>query len=404
MKNHIVIRNKINNFTKKIKVSSDKSISIRCVLLASQAVGISKLSNLLESEDVLNTLKTIKKLGISYKKKGNVYYIYGFGLNGFNTEKKVIIDAGNSGTLARLILGLLVKSRNKVKLIGDKSLSKRDFSRVIKPLKLFGANIKSRKNLLPIEILGTEYLRPIFYKESIGSAQVKSSLIFAALNTPGISIINSKKSRNHTELMLKFLKYPINVVKKKEYDLISVKGLNQINNFEYNIPGDNKMGADIKIKNKRMYKGEKIANIHVKSKKDLKGINCPANLNSSAIDEFLIIFLVAARAKGISKFNDLGEMNKKESQRLDLAIKFLRSINVKVNRFKNNISIHGNPNLNLKGKFEMKNFLKDHRIFFLSCITALTLGGRWKIFDKDSINTSFPDFLKILKKVGAKIN
>ena len=238
MKNHIVIRNKINNFTKKIKVSSDKSISIRCVLLASQAVGISKLSNLLESEDVLNTLKTIKKLGISYKKKGNVYYIYGFGLNGFNTEKKVIIDAGNSGTLARLILGLLVKSRNKVKLIGDKSLSKRDFSRVIKPLKLFGANIKSRKNLLPIEILGTEYLRPIFYKESIGSAQVKSSLIFAALNTPGISIINSKKSRNHTELMLKFLKYPINVVKKKEYDLISVKGLNQINNFEYNIPGD----------------------------------------------------------------------------------------------------------------------------------------------------------------------
>jgi 3-phosphoshikimate 1-carboxyvinyltransferase len=153
-----------------------------------------------------------------------------------------------------------------------------------------------------------------------------------------------------------------------------------------------------------MYKGEKIANIHVKSKKDLKGINCPANLNSSAIDEFLIIFLVAARAKGISKFNDLGEMNKKESQRLDLAIKFLRSINVKVNRFKNNISIHGNPNLNLKGKFEMKNFLKDHRIFFLSCITALTLGGRWKIFDKDSINTSFPDFLKILKKVGAKIN
>ena len=127
-------------------------------------------------------------------------------------------------------------------------------------------------------------------------------------------------------------------------------------------------------------------------------------LNSSAIDEFLIIFLVAAKAKGISKFKDLGEMNKKESKRLDLAIKFLKLIGVKVERYKDDISIHGNTNLSLSKKFEMKNFLKDHRIFFLCCITALTLGGRWKINDKDSINTSFPDFLKTLRMIGAKIN
>ena len=165
----------------------------------------------------------------------------------------------------------------------------------------------------------------------------------------------------------------------------------------------NKMGANIRLERKKIYKGEKIANIHVKSKDNLRAINCPPKLNSSAIDEFLIIFLVAAKSKGISKFKDLGEMNKKESKRLDLGVKFLRSIGIKVDRFKDNVNIHGNPNLILSKNFEMKNFLKDHRIFFLSCITALTLGGRWKITDKDSINTSFPNFIKILKKIGAQI-
>ncbi len=113
MSNHILIEKQISKFNKKIFVSSDKSISIRTVLLASQAVGISKISNLLESEDVLNTLKTIKKLGINYRKTGNTYIIEGFGLNGFDTQKEITINAGNSGTLARLILGLLVKSKKK---------------------------------------------------------------------------------------------------------------------------------------------------------------------------------------------------------------------------------------------------------------------------------------------------
>ncbi len=441
MTNHIFINDKIKSFNRSIKVSSDKSISIRSVLLASQALGVSKISNLLESEDVMNALKSIKKLGIKYYKKGNTYHIHGYGLNGFNVKKKTTIDAGNSGTLARLILGLLVKSKFKIELTGDKSLSKRDFSRVIKPLKLFGANIKSKKNLLPIEILGTDFLRPIRYNENIGSAQVKSCIIFAALNSPGITVINSKNSRNHTELMLKFLKYPIKILRSKNYDRITIKGLKQIKSFKYHVPGDissasffvvltllsknskmiiedvninksrtgiikilNNMGANIKLKRKKIYNGEEIANIHIKSNTNLKSINCPAKLNSSAIDEFLIIFLVAAKAKGISKFKELGEMNKKESKRLDLAIKFLKLIGIKVVRFKNDINIHGKPNLVLSKKFEMKNFLKDHRIFFLSCIAALTLGGRWKIHDKDSINTSNPDFLKTLKKLGAKIN
>ena len=164
------------------------------------------------------------------------------------------------------------------------------------------------------------------------------------------------------------------------------------------------MNAKIKITNKRLYKGEDIADIKVKSITNLKSIKCPASLNSASIDEFLLIFLVAARSKGISSFKQLGELNKKESPRLDLAIKFLNMLGIKTIRKKNDLKIIGNPELRPKGKFHIKNFLKDHRIFMMSVIAALTIGGQnWKIEDKDSINTSFPDFLKIVKNLGAKI-
>ena len=441
MPNHVLINNKIGYFKKKIYVSSDKSLSIRCILLASQAIGISKISNLLESEDVLNALKAIKKLGINYKKNGNKYEINGHGLNGYNLKKNTVINAGNSGTLARLILGLLVRTNQKIKIVGDKSLSRRDFSRVIKPLNRFGVNIKSKKNCLPVEIQGTNFLRPIDYCEKKGSAQCKSAVMLAALNTPGITKIKAKKSRNHTEILFKYLKIPTKVKSREKYDQIEVLGLNQFKSFNYSVPGDissaaffivltilshnseivikdininksrigiikilKRMNAKIKFQNKRIKNGEEIADICVKSTKKLKSINCPDSLNSSAIDEFLIIFLVTAKAKGISTFKELGELNKKESPRLDIAIKFLKMIGIKILRNKNNIKIYGNPNLSLNGNYFIKNYLKDHRIFMMSCIAALTFGGNWKIYDKDSINTSFPKFLNILKNLGANIN
>ena len=441
MPKNIYIDKKIPSYNKTIQVSSDKSLSIRTVLLASQAVGISKISNLLESEDVLNTLKTIKKLGIKYKKKNNFYEIQGFGLNGFSPKNNTIINAGNSGTLGRLILSLLIKTDKKIKLVGDKSLSKRDFSRVTKPLKLFGANIKSNKKFLPIKIQGNQFLRPINYIENIGSAQIKSACCFAALNAPGITSIRARKSRNHTELLFKYLKIPIKIKSNKNFDLIEVRGLQQFNAFNYTIPGDissssffivltllsnnskiiirnvninesrigiikilKMMNCKITFKNKKIYKGEKNADIFVKSSKALKSINCPSSLNSSAIDELILCFLVAAKAKGISIFRNLGELNKKESPRLDIAVKFLRMIGIKVVRKENNIKIYGKPELNLKGKYHIKDFLKDHRIFMFSCIAALTLNGSWVIEDKDSINTSFPKFLNILRSLGARIN
>ncbi len=441
MKKYVEINEKIKRFNNSIFVSGDKSISIRCVLLASQGIGTSKIYNLLESEDVINSLKSIKKLGIDYVKLKNCYIIKGFGFDGYKTDRKLNIYSGNSGTFARLVLGLLVNSKNQITIKGDKSLSKRDFSRVTDPLKQFGVNISSNRNYLPVKISGTDFLRPIKYFEKIGSAQCKSAVIFAALKTPGLTKIKAKKSRNHTELLLKELGLPIKILRKKVYDYIEVNGQYNFKGFNYIVPGDissssffivltllslnsrliiknvninesrigiitilNRMNANILLKNKKNYKGEITSDIYVKSANNLKGIKCPKSLNSSAIDEFLVIFLVAAKAKGISTFKDLGELNKKESPRLDIAVNFLKRIGVKIIRSKNDIKIIGNPKLEINNNMIMKNFKKDHRVFMMSCVAALTLGGKWKIFDKNSINSSFPEFLTIIKKLGAKIN
>ena len=160
-----------------------------------------------------------------------------------------------------------------------------------------------------------------------------------------------------------------------------------------------KMGAKISLKNKRNYRGEKIADILIKSSNNLSAINCPSELNSSAIDEFLVIFLVAAKAKGISYFKDLSELNQKESPRLNWGSKILNMMGIKTELTKDSIKIYGQPNLEITKLITIKNYLKDHRIFMMSTIAALTCGGKWKIHDKDSIDTSFPSFLKTIKKI-----
>ena len=166
----------------------------------------------------------------------------------------------------------------------------------------------------------------------------------------------------------------------------------------------NKMNAKIKFLNKKIYKGEKTADIQIRSIKNIKSINCPKDINSSAIDEFLLIFLFAAKANGVSIFKNLSELNKKESPRLNIAVKFLKMIGIKVHKKGDNIKIFGNPNIKLNKNFTMKGFLKDHRVFMMSCVAALTFGGKWKIHDKDSINSSFPRYIRILKNLGAEVN
>ena len=260
--------------------------------------------------------------------------------------------------------------------------------------------------------------------------------MLAALNASGTTSIKAKKSRNHTELLFKYLKIPIKIKKTKKYDFINIKKPEKIKAFNYQIPGDisssaffivlttlandsklliknvninpsrtgvitilKKMGAKISLKNKKIYRGEKISDILIKSSSNLKAINCPSKINSSAIDEFLIIFLVAARAKGVSYFRGLSELNQKESPRLNWGSKILNMMGIKTELTKDSIKIYGQPNLKIKKPIVIKNYLKDHRIFMMSTIAALTYGNKWTIHDKDSINTSFPSFLKLIKEI-----
>ena len=440
MSNFVIIKNKINRFKKSLIIDGDKSLSIRWALLASQSLKKCRSSNLLYSEDVMSTLNCLKKLGVKIKISKNFCEIIGLGLNGFRYKDNQILDAGNSGTLGRLILGLLVHSKKKIRLKGDKSLSKRDFLRVINPLKKFGAKFNSNRGKLPIEIQGTNYSKPIKYYENKGSAQCKSAVMFAALNTSGETIIKAKKSRDHSELLFRYLKLPIKVIKRKKYDFIKIKGKNKIPALNYKIPSDissaaffiiltvlardsqlkiknininpsrigllhvlKMMGIKISKLNIRDYKGERIADLIVKSSNKIRPINCPTKLNSSAIDEFMLIFLVAAKAEGVSYFKNLSELNQKESPRLKWGSKILNKIGIKNIVTKNSIKIYGNPNLKIDKKIIIKNFLKDHRVFMTSVIAALTFGGEWQIFDKSSINTSFPSFLKKIDQLGANL-
>ena len=431
----ININKTIGSFNKILNIEGDKSLSIRWALLASQALGKSTASNLLISEDVLSTLNCLKKLGVKITLNKKKCEIIGLGLNGYKYKKNLKLNAGNSGTLGRLILGLLIHTNKTIKIIGDKSLEKRDFLRVTKPLEKFGAKFKTNSGKLPILITGTKNPQPIKYNELKGSAQCKSAIMLAALNTNGQTLIKAKKSRNHSELLFKYLKIPIKVFRKKNYDLIYITGKKNFNSFNYKIPSDissgaffiiltalspnskltikdvnintsrvgmikilKKMGVKIFFKRIRNYKGEKIADIYVESSKKLKGINCPVQLNSAAIDEFLLIFLIAAKAKGVSYFKNLSELNEKESPRLKWGSKILKLMGIKTITTSNSIRIYGNPKLAINKKIVIKNFLKDHRVFMTSVIAALVFGGNWDIHDKDSIKTSFPSFLEILSK------
>ena len=437
MPNHIIIKKKISNFKKKIYVSGDKSISIRWVLFASIASGISRAKNLLISEDVLAAIKIIKKFGIKIIKKRGDFIIFGKGIDGYNYKNNMVINAENSATLGRLILGLIINSTKTIKLIGDKSLSKRDFKRVASPLSKFGAKFKLKKNFsLPLTIQGSKKIKSIKYFEERGSAQCKSAVMLAAMRGDGTTYIKAKKSRDHTEKMMKNLNLPINIIKRKNYDLIQIKKVKKVKTINYNIPSDisssaffivltaltnnsqlliknvninpsrigvvtilKKMGVNIVLENKKIYKGEKIADIKVKSSKLIKPINCPSTLVTSAIDEFLIIFLMAAKANGISYFKGLAELNKKESPRLKWGSKILNKMGIKNITTKSSIKIFGNPKLKINKKIIINNYLKDHRVFMTSVVAALSFGGVWKIHDSKAIRTSFPNFLNIVSQL-----
>ncbi len=435
----VIVKKKINKFNKSISIDGDKSISHRALFISSQACGVSKIKGLLESEDVLHTIAALKKLGVKIVKYKNIHYIYGNGLGSLKTRNNLKIKTGNSGTLARMLMGLLTNYAHKIKITGDKSLNKRPMERIFMPLKKIGCKFEpTNKKTLPIYITGSEIPTATNHEEKIGSAQVKSSIIFASLDAPGITTIKElKKSRNHTENILRFIGGGIKVKKFKNYNTIYVIGQKNFDAFNLTIPGDissaaffivltllaknsviklknvnlnptrtgiitvlKKMNAQIKIVNTKIKYGEKIGNIIVKSS-NLNSINCPASMVPSTVDEFTILMIAAAKAKGTTTFAGLNELNKKESPRLNLMNSILNKIGIKTKLKKGTIKIFGNPKINLNKSYKIQS-LFDHRICMSAFVMGQTFGGQIEVKDCNSISTSFPNFLTLMKKIGAK--
>ena len=438
----VLLNRKIDKFQKVITVESDKSISHRSLLLASQCIGISKIENILESEDVQNTIVCLKKLGVKIKKKKKIYLVYGNGLASFKKPKNNTLYAGNSGTLARMLIAIIgTQSNLKVTITGDDSLNKRDMKRIIEPLSKIGCNFYPKNKItLPLTVEGTGMPLAQRHIETIGSAQVKSAILLAALNTHGITEVEVKKiSRDHTENLLSIVNADIKIKKFKTGHLISLRGKKNLPCFKTKIPGDpsssapfviltlltknsklliknincnhtrvgfinilKKMNANIKIKNKKKKYGELVGDIVITSS-SLKSINCPKHMTPSAIDEFPLLFVAASFTKGTSKFNGISELRHKESDRIKSMEVGLNYIGIKTRSTEDTLTIFGNPNI------KFKRILKvypqgDHRIAMAFFCLGQILDSKIEINNFETVNTSFSKFLSIMKKIGANFD
>ncbi len=416
-----------------ITIPSDKSISIRSLIIGSLCIGNAKIFNLLESDDVISTLKALEKLNIKIEKNKDFYEIYGQG--GYFQEPSSHLNFGNSGTGVRLMAGLLSTSEINATLTGDKSLSSRPMKRIIEPLQKMNVSVIDNEGLLPIKIRNENKKHiPINYTLNIGSAQVKSCLLLAAFNIKGTTrIIEKISSRDHTEIMLKYLGADL----KKEKNTISLTSPNFLKPKDIIVPGDfssaafiivavllsknskvkikdvglnfyrvglldvlKKMKAKITITNKRRFSGELVGDIEVKSSK-LIATSVKKNLSPRLIDEYPILFVAAAYAKGISIFQGLDELKFKESNRLKSMANALLDGGVKLNLGEDSIRIEGGESQS-GGNLVITE--SDHRVAMSMLIFGLFSDKSIVIDEMKMIKTSFPKFKETFEKLGAKIS
>jgi len=426
---------KLPKFVGTINIPGDKSISHRALIIGSQATGIVKVTNLLESADVFSTMNALRKFGVHIIKRGKDYYVYGLVVGGLR-EYNGTIDCGNSGTTARLMMGLLSTYPITINFTGDKSLSKRPMARVINLLREFGANaLPENKNIMPFKFLGSYVGLQNDQKLTVPSAQLKSAWCLAALNTKGISTLEERfETRDHTEIMLKYLNANIKVKKSKNKKIISIFGKTPIDAKDISVPGDissaafmiilalisknskvtiknvllnptrtgifdvlKKMKAKIKIKNKKTICGEVVGDIEVKSS-NLKATTVPEKMAPRLIDEYPILFIAACFAKGTSKFNGIEELRVKESDRIKSMEDGLKPLGVKISSTKSSVKINGSNSfkLNQKIKIDAKG---DHRIVMSFYVLSQVLNKPFKIKDFNYVKTSFPSFTKTINKL-----
>ena len=426
---------KLPKFVGTINIPGDKSISHRALIIGSQATGIVKVTNLLESADVFSTMNALRKFGVDIIKRGKDYYVYGLVVGGLK-EYNGTINCGNSGTTARLLMGLLSTYPITINFTGDKSLSKRPMGRVINLLREFGANaLPENKNTMPFKFLGSYVGLQNDQKLNVPSAQLKSAWCLAALNTKGISTLEERfETRDHTEIMLKYLNANIKVKKSKNKKIISIFGKTPIDAKDISVPGDissaafmiilalisknskviiknvllnptrtgildvlKKMKAKIKIKNKKTICGEVVGDIEAKSS-NLKATVVPEKMAPRLIDEYPILFIAACFAKGTSQFKGIEELRVKESDRIQSMELGLKPLGVKISSTKNSVKITGTNSfkLNKKIKIDAKG---DHRIAMSFYILSKVLNKSFKIKDFNYVKTSFPSFTKTINKL-----
>jgi len=431
---------KSSNLNGEITIPGDKSISHRCVILSSLAIGESKINGLLNSSDVNCTINAMKSFGASIDMSSNDECIVnGIGIGSLKQPHNPL-DFGNSGTAVRLMLGLVSTYPIETHFTGDESLTQRPMRRVTDPLTDFGANFELRnKEFLPIVVKGANLPIPITYEMEVASAQVKSAILLAGLNTPGITtVVEKEKTRDHTETLLKYYGYEISQEERNNKNFISLEGQKFLSPVNIKVPGDpssaaypvvaglicknsnikiknvllnptrdglyrclDEMGAKITYSNKKNEAGEITYDLEVKSS-SLKPIDVPAERAPSMIDDYPILAVAASLTNGISIFRGLSELKVKESDRLLGIYNFLSKNGIEAKIDSNNLIINGSIKGPKGGGLVETNL--DHRIAMSSIILGMVSDESIRIDDIETIKTSFPNFIELMKKLGARIS
>ena len=436
---NLFIGRKIGTYKKSIKVDSDKSISIRFFLIGSISHNISSAKNILVSEDVLSTIKCLKKLGVKINKRKKQYFIYGKGLGSLSVKKNTKLNFGNSGTLARLLIGILSSTPNiQVHLSGDHSLNKRNMKELIFLMSKFGASFyPTNKFTFPLKMISSEMPIGVYYNAGV-SAQLKSAVILAGLNSYGTTkILEREKSRDHTENLLLKNKSVIKI-KSSKNRTIEIYGKKKLKKTIINIPGDpssaaffaaltllnNKsylnmrsiclnpkrlgffkllknQGAKIQFRNLKKNNNEIFGDIIVQNCK-LKPFRASKNYYTIMTDEYPILFVMAALIKGVSVFKGIKDLSNKESDRVKEMQKVLGQINIRSKVSKNEFKIYGQGLIDASHKKISVPNLGDHRICMSSFVLALLTGAKTSIKNFETVFTSSPSFLKIMKSLWSK--
>ncbi|MGH6763619.1 MAG: 3-phosphoshikimate 1-carboxyvinyltransferase [Phyllobacterium sp.] len=435
------IANRSDRLSGTIRIPGDKSISHRSFMFGGLASGETRITGLLEGEDVINTGKAMQAMGAHIRKDGDEWIIRGTG-NGALLQAEAPLDFGNAGTGARLTMGLVGTYDMETTFIGDASLSKRPMARVLNPLREMGVQVKaSDGDRVPLTLRGPKTANPITYRVPMASAQVKSAVLLAALNTPGITtVIEPVMTRDHTEKMLQG--FGANLTVETDRDgvrHIRVEGQGKLTGQVIDVPGDpsstafplvaallvpgsdvtilnvlmnptrtgliltlQEMGANIEILNPRLAGGEDVADLRVRAS-DLKGVTVPPDRAPSMIDEYPVLAVAAAFAEGETVMDGLDELRVKESDRLAAVARGLEANGVDCTEGEMSLTVRGRPGGKGIGGGTVATHL-DHRIAMSFLVMGLVSEKPVIVDDANMIATSFPEFMTMMPELGAKIS